>query len=170
MGGSIYKIIEIVGTSKTSWEDAAKTAVENAAKTLEDLRLGEVVKLDATIDENKLTSSARGLRSPSSITATNDFNRPVPHRHRSSKSMGLGPPPLKPFLQNKNFPKTCILQNGTGTTSPTAWLCRPHRFLSFPYTPARNKRELPVFQRTGAEGILNRSDPPRVGLLRGREQ
>jgi len=56
MGGSIYKIIEIVGTSKTSWEDAAKTAVENAAKTLEDLRLGEVVKLDATIDENKLTS------------------------------------------------------------------------------------------------------------------
>jgi hypothetical protein len=48
MGGSIYKIIEIVGTSKTSWQDAAKT--------LEDLRLGEVVKLDATIDENKLTS------------------------------------------------------------------------------------------------------------------
>jgi dodecin len=56
MSGSIYKIIEIVGTSKNSWEDAAKTAVETAAKTLEDLRVGEVVKLDVTIDENKLTA------------------------------------------------------------------------------------------------------------------
>jgi len=56
MSGSIYKIIEIVGTSKTSWEDAAKTAVETAAKTLEDLRVAEVIKLDVTIDENKVTS------------------------------------------------------------------------------------------------------------------
>jgi hypothetical protein len=56
MSGSIYKIIEIVGTSKNSWEEAAKTAVETAAKTLEDLRVGEVVKLDVTIDENKLTA------------------------------------------------------------------------------------------------------------------
>ncbi len=56
MSGSIYKIIEIVGTSKTSWEDAAKTAVETAAKTLEDLRVAEVIKLDITIDENKVTS------------------------------------------------------------------------------------------------------------------
>jgi hypothetical protein len=55
MSGSIYKIIEIVGTSKTSWEDAAKTAVETAAKTLEDLRVAEVIKLDLTIDENKVT-------------------------------------------------------------------------------------------------------------------
>jgi len=56
MSGSIYKIIEIVGTSKTSWEDAAKTAVETAAKTLEDLRVAEVIKLDITIDENKVTA------------------------------------------------------------------------------------------------------------------
>ncbi len=56
MSGSIYKIIEIVGTSKTSWEDAAKTAVETAAKTLEDLRVAEVIKLDVTIDENKVTA------------------------------------------------------------------------------------------------------------------
>jgi dodecin len=56
MNGSIYKIIEIVGTSKTSWEDATKTAVETAAKTLEDLRVGEVIKLDVTIDENKVTA------------------------------------------------------------------------------------------------------------------
>jgi len=56
MNGSIYKIIEIVGTSKTSWEDAAKTAVETAAKTLEDLRVAEVTKLDLTIAENKVTA------------------------------------------------------------------------------------------------------------------
>ena len=56
ISGSIYKIIEIVGTNKTSWEDAAKTAVETAAKTLEDLRVAEVIKLDLTIDENKVTA------------------------------------------------------------------------------------------------------------------
>ena len=56
MEGSIYKIIEIVGTSKTSWEDAARNAVETASKTLEDLRVAEVMKLDMTIDKNKVTS------------------------------------------------------------------------------------------------------------------
>jgi len=56
MEGSIYKIIEVVGTSKTSWEDAARNAVETAAKSLEDLRVAEVVKLDMTIDKNKVAS------------------------------------------------------------------------------------------------------------------
>jgi len=56
MAGSIYKIIEVVGTSKSSWEDAAKNAVETAAKTLEDLRVGEIVKLDMTIDKGKVTA------------------------------------------------------------------------------------------------------------------
>ncbi len=56
MDGSIYKIIEVVGTSKTSWEDAAKNAVETAGKTLEDLRVGEVVRFDMTIDKGKVTS------------------------------------------------------------------------------------------------------------------
>ncbi len=56
MEGSIYKIIEVVGTSKTSWEEAARNAVEMAAKSLEDLRVAEVTKLDMTIDENKVTA------------------------------------------------------------------------------------------------------------------
>jgi hypothetical protein len=51
MSNSVYKIIEIVGTSKTSWEDAAKTAVERAAKTLRDLRVAEVSKLDMVIED-----------------------------------------------------------------------------------------------------------------------
>jgi hypothetical protein len=56
MEGSIYKIIEVVGTSKTSWEDAAKNAVETAGKSLEDLRVAEIIKLDMTIDKGKVSS------------------------------------------------------------------------------------------------------------------
>ena len=56
MDGTIYKIIEVVGTSKTSWEDAAKNAVETAGKSLEDLRIAEIVKLDMTIDKGKVTA------------------------------------------------------------------------------------------------------------------
>ncbi|HNR65850.1 MAG TPA: dodecin family protein [Atribacterota bacterium] len=43
---SVYKIIEIVGTSESSWEDAAKTALDTAAKTIDDIRIAEVSKLD----------------------------------------------------------------------------------------------------------------------------
>lgn len=53
MPGSVYKIIEIVGTSAKSWEDAAKIAVETAAKTLEDLRVAEVVKQDVVVEKGK---------------------------------------------------------------------------------------------------------------------
>jgi flavin-binding protein dodecin len=55
MDGSVYKIIEVVGTSKTSWEDAAKGAVDTAAKSVEDLRIAEVVKQDVTIENGKVT-------------------------------------------------------------------------------------------------------------------
>jgi dodecin len=53
---SIYKIIDVVGTSKTSWEEAAKNAVETAGKSLEDLRVGEVVKLDLVIEKSKVVA------------------------------------------------------------------------------------------------------------------
>ena len=56
MDGSIYKIIEVVGTSKNSWEDAARNAVETAGKHLEDLRVAEVVKLDMTVEHGKVSS------------------------------------------------------------------------------------------------------------------
>jgi dodecin len=55
METSVYKIIEIIGTSPTSWEDATKTAIETAAGTLEDLRIAEVVKQDVTIENGKVT-------------------------------------------------------------------------------------------------------------------
>ncbi len=56
MSGSVYKIIELVGTSKESWEDAAKTAIETASQTLRDLRVAEVNRLDVTIKDGKVDS------------------------------------------------------------------------------------------------------------------
>ena len=53
--GSTYKIIELVGTSPNSWEEAATTAVETASKTLRDLRIAEITKLDLTIEDGKVT-------------------------------------------------------------------------------------------------------------------
>ena len=52
----IYKIVEIVGTSKTSWEDAAKKAVETASKTLRDLRVAEIIKLDMKVIDGKVVA------------------------------------------------------------------------------------------------------------------
>ena len=54
MPDSVYKVIELVGTSSTGWEDAAKHAVETAARSLEDLRIAEVVLLDMKIDEDQV--------------------------------------------------------------------------------------------------------------------
>ena len=56
MAESIYRVTEVIGTSTDSWEKAAKNAVETAAKTLRDLRVGEVVKLDVVIDKGKVTA------------------------------------------------------------------------------------------------------------------
>jgi len=51
MPGSTYKIIEVVGTSDKSWEDAASTAIKTAGKSLKDLRIAEVTKLDVTVED-----------------------------------------------------------------------------------------------------------------------
>jgi flavin-binding protein dodecin len=51
MTESVYKVIELIGTSKESWEKAAKAAVERAGKSLRDLRVAEVVKLDMQLDD-----------------------------------------------------------------------------------------------------------------------
>jgi flavin-binding protein dodecin len=56
MSGSVYKVIELVGTSEVSWEDAAKTAVERAAQSLKDLRVAEVTTLDMRIEDNKVVA------------------------------------------------------------------------------------------------------------------
>jgi len=56
MAESVYRVTEVIGTSTDSWEAAAKNAVETAAKTLRDLRVGEVVRFDVTIENGKVTN------------------------------------------------------------------------------------------------------------------
>jgi dodecin len=51
---SIYKVVEVIGTSTKSWDDAAKNAVETAAGTLRDLRVAEIVKLDMKVEDGKV--------------------------------------------------------------------------------------------------------------------
>jgi len=56
MSNSVYKVIELVGSSPTSWEDATKNAVETAGKTLKDLRIAEITQLDMKIEKGKVTA------------------------------------------------------------------------------------------------------------------
>jgi flavin-binding protein dodecin len=51
---SVYRVTEVIGTSTKSWEDAAKNAVETAARTLRDLRVAEVVKTDLKVEDGKV--------------------------------------------------------------------------------------------------------------------
>ena len=62
MAESVYKTIELVGTSTESWERAAAAAVETAAKTLRDLRIAEVVEQDMQIDNGKVISFRTKVR------------------------------------------------------------------------------------------------------------
>lgn len=55
-GDGVYRVTEVIGTSTTSWEDAAKNAVTVAAKTLRDLRIAEVSKLDMKVDNGKVVA------------------------------------------------------------------------------------------------------------------
>lgn len=51
---SVYKMIEVVGTSPTSWEDAARVAIETAGESLRDLRVAEITKLDVRLDDGEI--------------------------------------------------------------------------------------------------------------------
>ena len=55
-GSSVYRVTELVGTSRTSWEDAARNAVQTAARTLRDLRVAEVSKTDVVIENGKVVA------------------------------------------------------------------------------------------------------------------
>jgi flavin-binding protein dodecin len=53
---SVYKITEVIGTSSTSWEEAAKNAVETASRTLRELRVAEIVKLDVKVENGRVAA------------------------------------------------------------------------------------------------------------------
>lgn len=62
MAESVYKIIELIGTSTESWEKAASAAVERASKTLRDLRVAEVVELDMVLEDGKVSAYRAKLK------------------------------------------------------------------------------------------------------------
>ena len=62
MSDGVYKVIELVGTSAESWEEAAKNAIERASKSLKDLRIAEVVDQDLKIENNVVTAFRTKLR------------------------------------------------------------------------------------------------------------
>ena len=53
--GAVYRVTDVIGTSPNSWEDAAKNAVKTASKSLRDLRIAEVTKLDVKVEDGKVT-------------------------------------------------------------------------------------------------------------------
>lgn len=53
---AVYRVVDVVGTSPDSWEDAARNAVKTASRSLRDLRIAEVVKLDVKVDDGKVTA------------------------------------------------------------------------------------------------------------------
>ncbi|HEX3431450.1 MAG TPA: dodecin family protein [Rhizomicrobium sp.] len=55
-GGAVYRVTQIIGTSTTSWEDAAKNAVETAAKSLRDLRVAEIEELDLKVEDGRVVA------------------------------------------------------------------------------------------------------------------
>jgi hypothetical protein len=60
--GDVYKVIELIGTSKTSWEEAVKTVVDRATKTLRDLRIAEVKELDVRLENGKIAEYRAKVR------------------------------------------------------------------------------------------------------------
>jgi len=55
-GKAVYNVVEVIGSSPTSWEDAAVHAVETAGRTLRDLRIAEVMKMDLKLEDGKVTA------------------------------------------------------------------------------------------------------------------
>ena len=75
MAESVYMVVELIGTSDKSWEDAAKAAVERAAKNLRDLRVAEVVEQDIVIENGKVEAYRTSSRFPSSTRVGNSGSR-----------------------------------------------------------------------------------------------
>jgi flavin-binding protein dodecin len=55
-GEGVYRVIDVIGSSATSWEDAAKNAIETASKSLRDLRIAEVTKMDVKVENGKVVA------------------------------------------------------------------------------------------------------------------
>ena len=85
---NVSRVTELVGTSKTGWEDAVKNAVETASKTLGDLRVAEIKKLDVTIDDGKVTTFRVRIAVP--FRPVGPRSRSRPRRLAPAKSTSHG--------------------------------------------------------------------------------
>ena len=83
MANSVYRVTEIVGTSKSSWEDAARTAVQTAAKSLRDLRVAEVTALDMTLEDGKV----QNFRAKVSLSFKFESSKPVAKKKVAKKKV-----------------------------------------------------------------------------------
>ena len=72
MADSVYKVIRLVGTSPSSWEEAAKNAVETASKSLRDLRIAEVGELDMKVENGKVLAYRAKVKLSFKYVAEND--------------------------------------------------------------------------------------------------
>ena len=111
----VYRVTEIIGTSPTSWEDAARTAVETAAASLRDLRVAEVNKLDLKIEGGKVVA----YRAKVSLS----FKCEADHQRRSDKKKAL----------ERRFPRAFLMPPDCGGL---CWTCR---------MVERRRIELPTF-------------------------
>ena len=88
MTESVYKIIELVGTSTESWEKAASAAIERAGKSLRDLRVAEVSQLDMQVSDGKVEAYRARSRFPSSTRPTS--SRPLRRSNGGNRTASLG--------------------------------------------------------------------------------
>ena len=82
MPDSVYRVTEVIGTSEESWEAATRNAVETAARTVRDLRVAEVVKMDVTIENGKVTTYRTRLNISFKYEAGDCPNRPLSRGRR----------------------------------------------------------------------------------------
>ena len=120
---SVYRIIDVVGVSEKSWEDAGRIAVETAAGSLRDLRVAEVTKMDMKVDDGKVTLSAPGWRSRSNTRR--DPASSANFQTGASDRLNC----LRPRPCGRGIDRSC----GSATDSPARWkpsnweLCRALR-------------------------------------------
>ena len=72
MAESVYKIIDLVGTSDNSWEEAAKNAVDTAGKSLRELRIAEIEKLDMKVEDGKVVAYRARVKLSFKVTSSVD--------------------------------------------------------------------------------------------------
>jgi hypothetical protein len=95
MSESVYKVVELIGTSTTSWEKAAAAAVNTASQSLRDLRVAEVTKLDLHIIDGKVVAYRAKVNLSFKYTSADERQAPAARAPRAKASAEAAPAPAK---------------------------------------------------------------------------